>query len=117
MDEAVQCDNIAYIAYGKKLIDGPAADIPTIVGLHTWRVEGTGLAVLSQKLTMENAVEQVARFGAALHISGTDAPGLRAVVDKYRDAGEAEWTEQPAGLEEVFIHLMDKSQDNFANGT
>ncbi|MEO8881959.1 MAG: ABC transporter ATP-binding protein, partial [Devosia sp.] len=28
MDEAVQCDFIAYIAYGKKLVDGPSADIP-----------------------------------------------------------------------------------------
>ena len=28
MDEAVQCDFIAYIAYGKKLVDGPSAEIP-----------------------------------------------------------------------------------------
>ena len=28
MDEAVQCDFITYIAYGKKLIDGPSAEIP-----------------------------------------------------------------------------------------
>ena len=35
MDEAVQCDFIAYIAYGKKLIDGPAAEIPEQVGLDT----------------------------------------------------------------------------------
>ena len=35
MDEAVQCDFITYIAYGKKLIDGKAADIPAMVGLIT----------------------------------------------------------------------------------
>ena len=40
MDEAVQCDFIAYIAYGKKLISGPAAEIPARIGLVTWRVDG-----------------------------------------------------------------------------
>ena len=33
MDEAVQCDRIAYIAYGKKLLDAPTASIPAEVGL------------------------------------------------------------------------------------
>ena len=33
MDEAVQCDRIAFIAYGKKLIDEATADIPAKVGL------------------------------------------------------------------------------------
>src|SRR5690348_10593645 len=36
MDEAVQCDFIAYIAYGKKLVDGRSADIPQQIGLTTW---------------------------------------------------------------------------------
>ncbi len=40
MDEAVQCDSIAYIAYGKKLLDAPTADIPKQIGLACWRIGG-----------------------------------------------------------------------------
>ncbi|HET8729136.1 MAG TPA: ABC transporter ATP-binding protein, partial [Alphaproteobacteria bacterium] len=61
MDEAIQCDFIAYIAYGKKLIDGPSAEIPGMVGLETWRVEGPDLAALETRLKHEPGVEQVAR--------------------------------------------------------
>src|SRR5215813_7852086 len=43
MDEAVQCDAIAYIAYGKKLIDAPTADIPKQIGLACWRIAGRPL--------------------------------------------------------------------------
>src|SRR5437016_9286726 len=64
MDEAVQCDFIAYIAYGKKLVDGPSAKIPEMVGLETWRVEGPDLAGMEQRLKTVPGVEQVARFGA-----------------------------------------------------
>ena len=114
MDEAIQCHNIAYIAYGRKLIDGPARAIPDMVGLHTWRVEGPDLAELEQKLRDLAGVEQVARFGSALHVSGTDRAALRKALEPLLENTAWQWTEQPAGLEEVFIHLMEGSTDNFA---
>tara|TARA_R110000751_G_scaffold107645_6_gene203893 strand:+ start:1737 stop:2681 length:945 start_codon:yes stop_codon:yes gene_type:complete len=113
MDEAIQCDNIAYIAYGKKLIDGPAKAIPAMVGLHTWRVEGPELASLSAALKGLDGVEQVARFGSALHVSGTDAGKLKKSAEPFMKDKRYQWTSQPAGLEEVFIHLMSGSTDNF----
>lgn len=113
MDEAIQCDNIAYIAYGKKLIDGPAKSIPAMVGLHTWRVEGPELASLSTALTGLDGVEQVARFGSALHVSGTDVGRLEKSAEPFMKDKRYQWTSQPAGLEEVFIHLMSGSTDNF----
>ena len=64
MDEAVQCDFIAYIAYGRKLIAGPATKIPGMIGLVTWRVEGPDIAALEAELRKRPGVEQVARFGA-----------------------------------------------------
>ncbi|MEO5805212.1 ABC transporter ATP-binding protein [Devosia sp.] len=114
MDEAVQCDRIAYIAYGKKLIDGPSADIPKQVGLITWRVEGPDLGTLEQRLKTLPGVEQVARFGASLHVSGTDKAALDHTVDALKAEGTHRWTEQIAGLEEAFIYLMAGSRDNFA---
>ncbi|MEO8244760.1 MAG: ABC transporter ATP-binding protein, partial [bacterium] len=113
MDEAVQCDALAYIAYGKKLISGPARDIPKMVGLTTWSVEGPDVAALEAKLKAEPAVVQVARFGAVLHVSGTDAAALEAVVKAHWD-GQHKWSKLEGGLEEAFIYLMSGARDNFA---
>lgn len=114
MDEAVQCDFITYIAYGKKLIDGPSAKIPELVGLETWRVEGEGLPALEARLKAEPGVEQVARFGTVLHVSGTDREALRATVKRLEAEGAHRWSLQVAGLEEAFIYLMAGARDNFA---
>ena len=116
MDEAVQCDFITYIAYGKKLIDGPSARIPELVGLETWRVEGEALPALEEKLKSEPGVEQVARFGTVLHVSGTDKDALRA-VKRFEAEGTHRWSLQVAGLEEAFIYLMAGARDNFATPT
>ena len=113
MDEAVQCDFITYIAYGKKLIDGPAADIPAMVGLRTWRVEGPDLAGLEARLHGAPGVTQVARFGTALHVSGTDAAALADTARRFSEAGPQRWREEAAGLEEAFIYLMSGARDNF----
>jgi len=117
MDEAVQCDYIAYIAYGRKLIDGPSAEIPAQVGLVTWRVEGPNLPALEARLKTEPGVEQVARFGAVLHISGTHKQALDATVERLKAEGTHRWTLQVAGLEEAFIYLMAGARDNFATDT
>ena len=114
MDEAVQCDFITYIAYGRKLIDGPAMQIPAMVGLHTWRAEGPGLARLEEALAGKPGVEQVARFGAALHVSGTDEEALAESVRAFAAQGPQRWSKVPPGLEEAFIYLMAGARDNFA---
>ncbi|MEO6015038.1 MAG: ABC transporter ATP-binding protein [Devosia sp.] len=114
MDEAVQCDFITYIAYGKKLIDGPSGEIPAKVGLETWRVEGPDLASLEACLKTEPGVEQVARFGSVLHISGTDKALLNETVERMKADKAYRWTLQVAGLEEAFIYLMAGARDNFA---
>src|SRR5690606_36427871 len=103
-----------YIAYGKKLIDGPSAEIPKMVGLETWRVEGPDLAGLEDRLQKEPGVEQVARFGAVLHVSGTDKARLDKTVERLRAEDTHRWTLQVAGLEEAFIYLMAGARDNFA---
>jgi ABC-2 type transport system ATP-binding protein len=114
MDEAVQCDFIAYIAYGKKLVDGPSAEIPQQIGLVTWKVEGPELARLEAELKCTPGVEQVARFGASLHVSGTDAGALERAIAAHRDDGAYRWRREEAGLEEAFIYLMAGARDNFA---
>jgi len=115
MDEAVQCDSIAYIAYGKKLIDGLSATIAEQVGLTTFRIEGENLSDLEDRITGEPGVAQVARFGTGIHVSGIDAPTLTGTVKKIAEAEGRNWSKQPGGLEEAFIYLMTGSNDNFSN--
>ncbi len=114
MDEAVQCDFIAYIAYGKKLADGTAADVVKAAGLHTWRVEGPGLGQLARELKGRPGIEQVARFGSSLHVSGPDERALKAAIAPFLHQKGLRWHQQPTGLEEAFIHLMRNVADNFA---
>jgi ABC-2 type transport system ATP-binding protein len=114
MDEAVQCDFIAYIAYGKKLIDGPSAEIPRQIGLTTYYVEGPDLMGLEDRLKGQAGIAQVARFGASLHVSGTDAAALEATAQRFAEDGRYRWREETAGLEEAFIYLMAGARDNFA---
>lgn len=113
MDEAVQCDFIAYIAYGKKLISGPAQDIPHMIGLHTWRVDGGDISALEAELRKTDGVGQVARFGSVLHVSGTDADALNRVADAQKARKTHRWQQKEAGLEEAFIYLMAGASDNF----
>ncbi|PHS21914.1 MAG: multidrug ABC transporter ATP-binding protein [Robiginitomaculum sp.] len=113
MDEAVQCDYIAYIAFGRKLIDGPSGEIAAKIGLTTWSVEGPALGALSKALKDTPGIEQVARFGASLHISGPDRHALETAIAPWRDKKELVWTPMTSGLEEAFIHLMKDVKDNF----
>ncbi|WP_323762051.1 ABC transporter ATP-binding protein [Maricaulis sp.] len=113
MDEAVQCDNIAFIAYGRKLIDAPAGDIPAQIGLHTIRIEGPGLQPVYDALEQDRGVEQIARFGAAVHISGRDAEALAAAARPYDGHDGLCVSAAKTGLEEAFIWLMTGARDNF----
>lgn len=115
MDEAVQCDHIAYIAYGRKLIDGPSAEIPHQIGLSTYVVTGPDLSALEQHLQDQDGAGQVIRFGAELHVSGTDKEALDALARREASRKTHRWTEKSAGLEEAFIYLMAGAKDNFAD--
>jgi len=113
MDEAVQCDFIAYIAYGKKLLDAPTSEIPKRVGLFAWRLEGPDLTSLGETLKAQPGVELVARFGAELHVCGVDEKALERAVSRVSGDPGVRAEKIAAGLEEAFIHLMTGSQDNF----
>lgn len=113
MDEAVQCDYIAFMAYGRKLIDAAAADIPKEVKLQTWRIEGRDLHPLYERLKATPGVEQVARFGSSLHVSGRDPEALERAVAPLRGMPGLDVVPAKTGLEEAFIYLMGGAEDNF----
>lgn len=108
MDEAVQCDSIAYIAYGHKLIDAPTKDIPAQVGLKARRATGENLDALAGHFRKQPGVELVARFGAELHVCAMSDTALESAREGA--PGLQGFEPIPAGLEEVFIHLMAGAQ-------
>jgi ABC-2 type transport system ATP-binding protein len=112
MDEAERCHEIAYISYGKLIARGTAEQVIEGSRLITFNGEGEGVDRLADELKTRAGVEMVAPFGAALHVSGTDRAALEAAIAPYRSAAIS-WSEVEPTLEDVFIQLMEASQDNF----
>jgi ABC-2 type transport system ATP-binding protein len=113
MDEAERCHEIAYIAYGVLLTHGTVADVIAQSGLITYTVTGDDLNGLAQELVGKPGVDMVAPFGASLHVSGRDQQALEQTIAAYRDRGGARWERGEPSLEDVFIELMNRAQDNF----
>jgi ABC-2 type transport system ATP-binding protein len=106
MDEAERCHKLGYILDGRLLVQGTAHEVVASQALVTWSVEADDLAALAERLRALPAVDQVAAFGAALHVTGADAAGLDAALATVRAEPGRRWTRIEPGLEDVFIHLM-----------
>ena len=113
MDEAERCHRLAYIAYGNLLGHGTAGEIIREAGLTTWRVTGKDLHALAVQLRRLAGVKQAVVFGAALHVSGDQAAELQRAIAPFQNATYG-WERIESGLEDVFIHMMDQSKDNFS---
>ena len=112
MDEASRCHRLGYIAYGNLLAHGTVDEVIQAGGLTTWEVAGENLPALADQLRGKPGVEQVVAFGLTMHVSGRDAAKLLAAVAPFQKE-PWHWTKIEAGLEDVFISLMDTSEDNF----
>ena len=112
MDEAERCHEIAYISYGRLIARGTADKVIADSRLVTFNGEGTGIGDIASRLAQAPGVEMVAPFGAALHVSGIDRATLEAALQPYRRPPFT-WSEVEPTLEDVFIRLMEGSEDNF----
>jgi ABC-2 type transport system ATP-binding protein len=109
MDEAERCHRLAYILDGKLLAHGRVGEVIAMAHLSTWSVAGTNLLRLTEQLRGRPGVEQAVAFGNLLHVSGDNAAELEAAIAPFRTT-EYDWTEIKPGLEDVFIHLMEKAR-------
>lgn len=114
MDEAERCHRISYISYGKMLATGTVEEVVRNSGLVTFVVAGPRLEEIQVALQGKPGVEQVAPFGATLHVVGTDRSALEAALKPF--AKRRGTTVQPGetSLEDVFIQFMGNSRDNMA---
>jgi ABC-2 type transport system ATP-binding protein len=111
MDEAERCHALAYIAYGRLLATGTAAEVVAGARLSTWALEGERLAEAASRLRGAPGAEMVVPFGTRLHASGTDGEALAASVRRVADGVGLVASPVETGLEDVFIHLMRRSRE------
>jgi ABC-2 type transport system ATP-binding protein len=112
MDEAERCHRISYISYGRMLATGTVAEVVRNSGLFTFVVHAPPSADLVKRIAAMDGVDQVAPFGATLHVVGADRARLEAALAPL--ASEAGVTVEPGAtsLEDVFIQFMARAQDN-----
>jgi len=113
MDEAERCHRLAYIAYGHLLATGTAEDVIKQQRLTTWVVSGPDMTGLEKQIRESGTVVQVTPFGHLLHVTGDDAHQLNEATAGFRADPRYRWSRAEPSLEDVFIHLMGTSRDNF----
>ena len=116
MDEAERCHRLGYIAYGRLLAQGTPRQLVERSGFSTWHVRGERVAEIVEPLRQSPGVDMLTRFGNTLHVSGADAAALEHAIAPFRRADDLAWDLAKPELEDVFIHLMNQSRDNFAGG-
>jgi ABC-2 type transport system ATP-binding protein len=114
MDEAERCHSIHYISYGRLLASGTVSEVIARAGLTTYFIEGEDLNGLAEELATQSGVDQVAAFGTALHVVGTDRAALEAALAEVRGRPGLSVKEGKTSLEDVFIQFMAGSKDNMS---
>jgi len=113
MDEAERCHRLAYIAYGKLLATGTVEEVIASQALAGYAVTGPDLFAYAKLLAGQPGVQQVSSFGNTLHVTGVDHAALAASVARLAADSAYRWTQMNPGLEDVFIGLMSRAEDNF----
>jgi ABC-2 type transport system ATP-binding protein len=114
MDEAERCHKLAYIAYGRLLAQGTAAEVIASQNLTTYEVRGQDLPALADRLRGKPGVEKTAAFGEMMHVTGTDAAALLDTLQAAAADGSFTFARVDTSLEDVFIHLIAQASDNWA---
>ncbi|WP_157019272.1 ABC transporter ATP-binding protein [Mesorhizobium xinjiangense] len=112
MDEAERCHRISYISYGRMLTTGTVNEVIRNAGLTTFVVAGARLNEVAAALEGRPGVEQVAPFGATLHVVGSDAEALRHSLAEFDGREGITVTPGETSLEDVFIQFMADAKDN-----
>ena len=114
MDEAERCHRIGYIAYGRMLATGTVEEVVKGSGLVTYVVHGALKPAQIRALEAADGVEQVAPFGATLHVVGTDRTKLEAALEPLKRETGLKVEPGETSLEDVFIKFMTGAQERAA---
>ncbi len=114
MDEAERCHRIGYIAYGRMLATGTVEEVVRGSGLVTYVVHGAVKPAQMKALSSADGVEQVAPFGATLHVVGTDRGKLEAALEPLKREAGIKVDSGETSLEDVFIKFMSDARERAA---
>ena len=114
MDEAERCHRIAYISYGRMLASGTVDEVVGGSGLSTFVLRTQPSAALVAQISALDGVEQVAPFGATLHVVGVDRARLQASLEAFARQTGVALEPGVTSLEDVFIKFMGQARDNAA---
>ena len=106
MDEAERCHRLTYISQGKLLLTGTIEDVIAQAGLTVYVIEGENLSPIAKDLEALDGVDQVASFGATLHVVGRDPVRLKRAVDAAVLERKVRVSPGATTLEDVLIELM-----------
>ena len=106
MDEAERCHRLTYISQGKLLLTGTMEDVIAQAGLTVYVIDGEDLSTIAVDLEGLDGVEQVASFGATLHVVGRDPVRVKRAVDAVVLGRQARVSPGVTTLEDVLIELM-----------
>jgi ABC-2 type transport system ATP-binding protein len=106
MDEAERCHRLTYISQGKLLLTGSIEDVIAQAGLTVYVIEGENLSAIAEDLEALDGVDQVASFGATLHVVGRDPVKLKKAVDAAVLGRKVRVSPGATTLEDVLIELM-----------
>jgi ABC-2 type transport system ATP-binding protein len=106
MDEAERCHRLTYISQGKLLLTGTIEDVIARAGLTVYVIEGENLSAIAEDLESLGGVDQVAPFGATLHVVGRDSIKLKRAVEAAVLGRNVRVSPGATTLEDVLIELM-----------
>ena len=102
MEEAEHCNRLAYIIYGRLLIQGTIPEIIKQVGLVTWSVTSDSLTHFATLLQNQPGVDQIVIWGNELRICSIHSDLLEETIQRFP---LATWKKTQPSLEEIFMHL------------
>ncbi|MGE0223587.1 MAG: ABC transporter ATP-binding protein [Acetobacteraceae bacterium] len=108
MDEAERCTRIVYLADGRIVTQGTPAELARSTGLITFAADSNGADAIARRMRSLPGIEAAAVFGGSVHVAGTNRQAMEQTLADF-EPGMLQWHEVPPRLEDVFVHLLDRS--------
>ncbi|MGC8476961.1 MAG: ABC transporter ATP-binding protein [Acetobacteraceae bacterium] len=109
MDEAERCGRVVYLAGGRLVVQGTAAEVVAHARLVTFEATGQGVERAVRALRAAPGVETATVFGQALRVAGLDRAALSTAIASL-DAPGLVWREVEPRLDDVFIHMLNTQE-------
>ena len=109
MDEAERCGRVVYLAGGRLVVQGTAAEVVAHARLVTFEATGPGVERAVRALRAAPGVETATVFGQALRVAGLDRAALSTAIAGL-DAPGLVWRDVEPRLDDVFIHMLNTQE-------